>query len=310
MKGYTLAELKKKYAEMSKKKGYRGWYEATKKDAGNVPLNNAIFNMMMGSAKSVDMAQVNADNFIGDAPVASSAPVVAADGGIGMAESVKSGTKLREAADSSKIGDIIRELGSVAKLTADDWITLRDDRSLDSIKDDLWMYGNEVRALMEYVFMDGHSYSANEIQQDYRGSLGVSVVRVLKELSEREYSDWKANADAKSAELDDKLEKADPFNPLDEGFNGDEHALIERISGLKEDEVLRLENGHNDIGLDKPLTMCIKKNSKFPGRYILWNETKDGEKLNVVNFSSLDNAVEWAKKTDTFLTECNKVDKK
>lgn len=310
MKGYTLAELKKKYAEISKKKGYRGWYEATKKDAGNVPLNNAIFNMMMGSAKSVDMAQVNADNFIGDAPVAGSAPVVAADGGIGMAESVKSGTKLREAADGSKIGDVIRELGSVAKLTADDWIALRDDRSLDSIKDDLWMYGNEVRALMEYVFMDGHSYSANEIQQDYRGSLGVSVVRVLKELSEREYSDWKANADAKSAELDDKLEKADPFNPLDEGFNGDEHALIERINGLKEGEVLRLENSHNDISLDKPLTMCIKKNSKFPGRYILWNETEDGEKLNVVNFSSLNNAVEWAKKTDAFLTECNKVDKK
>ena len=371
MKGYTLAELKKKYAEMSKKKGYRGWYEATKKDAGNVPLNNAIFNMMMGSAKSVNMAQVNADNFVGDAPVTSNAPVAAPDGGIGMvgiaedinnepltlkvtfddgdylvtqyegtlrkardqfvgraikwedepANAEKTGVdvklvsttnhplknanaRIQESVGSSRVDEVIRGLGVVARLAAEDWIALRDDPKFGAEKEDLWMYGNEVRALMDYVFMDGHSYNANEIQQDYRGSLGVSVVRVLKELSKREYSDWKANADAKSAELDDKLKKADPFNSLDEGFNGDEHALIERISNLKDGEILRLKNFHNDASLEEPLDMCIKKNSKFPGRYILWNEGKNsGEKLNVINFSSLNNAVEWAKQTDEFLTE-------
>ena len=37
---------------------------------------------------------------------------------------------------------------------------------------------------------------------------------------------------------------------------------------------------------------------------MLWNEgKKSGEKFNVINFSSLDNAVEWAKQTDEFLTE-------
>ncbi len=371
MKGYTLAELKKKYAEMSKKKGYRGWHEATKRDAGNVPLNNAIFNMMMGSSKSVDMAQVNTNNFVGNAPATSSAPVAAPDGGIGMvgiaedinnepltlkvtfddgdylvtqyegtlrkardqfvgraikwedepANAEKTGVdvklvstsdhvlrnnnmKIQESISSSKIDEVIRGLGAVANLAAEDWIALRDDPKLDTEKEDLWMYGNEVRALMDYVFMDRKYNDANEIRHEYGSAIGVGVNRVLKELSKKEYDDWKVNADAKSAELDDKLKKADPFNSLDEGFNNNEHALIERISGLKDGEILRLENLRSDANLEEPLTLCIKKNPKFPGRYILWNEGKDsGEKLNVINFSSLNNAVEWAKQTDEFLLE-------
>ena len=362
-KGYTLAELKKKYAEMSKKKGYRGWYEATKQNAGNVPLNNAIFNMMMGSSKSVDMAQVSADNFIGDAPASTTtAPAAAApDGGIGMvgmAEDInnepltlkvtfddgdylitqyegtfkdakdhfvgnsirwededtgkkgvdvrlistdshaarKENMKIQESFDSNKINDIIRDLGSVASLTADDWIALKDSPALNSIRDDLWMYGNEVRALMAYVFEDEPHYDTAEmVYNKYAPRIGVSVDRVLKEIQKREDEERKK-----------KWEQENKPDHFDEGFKGDEHALIERISSLKEGEVLRLKNSHNDMSLEQPLTMCIKKNPKFPGRYILWNEEENGEKLNIINFSSLDNAVAWAKQTDEFLAESKK----
>ena len=373
-KGYTLAELKKKYAEMSKKKGYRGWCESTKKNAGNVPLNNAIFNMMMGSSKSVDMAQVNADNFIGDSPSApaADAPAVATpDGGVGMVgmaedinnepltlkvtfddgdylvtkyegtlnkakdhfvgnsmkweneEDEKKGVdvkllptnalprgkvmQIQEGMSIDNITSVIRSLGRLSKLTADGWVALKDSPVLNKVRDDLWIYGNEVRALMAYVFEDEPSYDTAEmVYNKYAPRIGVSVDRVLKELKKREYDEWKANADTKSKETETRLKEKDPFNPLDEGFNGDEHALIERISNLKEGEVLELKNSHNDISLEEPLTMCIKKNPKFPGRYILWDETESGEKLNVVNFSSLDNAVEWAKQTDEFLTESKK----
>ena len=425
MKSYTLDELKKKYAEINKKKGYRGWYESTKKDAGNVPLNNAIFNMAMGSSKSVDMAQVNADSFVGDAPTSpTTAPTVATpDGGIGMvgmAEDISNepltlkvtfndgdylvtqyeGTfknakdhfigntikwedekdekkgvdvkllpmtalprnktsRIQEDMNVDKVTTAIKSLGSLTGLTAEDWIALRDDPKLDSIKDDLWMYGNEIRALMDYVFMDGQSYNAGEILQDYRGAIGVSVTKVLKELRDMEYQDRRGGVSNHTVKdrnmqegrnwkekivltkggggkiikmqnisptqndqdyyilLDDKGEYVDRsldfnylksklFNNLTEGFNGDEHALIERISNLREGEVLRLKNSHNDISLEQPLTICIKKNSKFPGRYMLWDETEDGERLNEINFSSLDNAVEWAKQTDEFLTESKK----
>ena len=362
-KGYTLAELKKKYAEMSKKKGYRGWYEATKRNAGNVPLNNAIFNMMMGSSKSVDMAQVNADNFIGDSPASTTTtPAVAApDGGIGMvgmAEDInnepltlkvtfddgdylvtqyegtfknakdhfignsikwededtekkgvdvklvpinnhstrKENAMVQESFNSNRIDGAVRKLGIVSMLTADDWIALKDSPALNKVRDNLWMYGNEVRALMAYVFEDEPSYDTAEmVYNKYAPRIGVSVDRVLKELQKREYEErekkWKQE------------KKPDHF---DEGFKGDEHALIERISNLKEGEVLRLENSHNDVSLEQPLTMCIKKNPKFPGRYILWDEEESGEKLNIINFSSLDNAVEWAKQTDEFLAESKK----
>lgn len=272
MKGYTLAELKKKYAEMSKKKGYRGWYEATKENAGNVPLNNAIFNMAMGSAKSVNMAQVNADNFIGDVPAT-------ADGGVGMVGMAES-MKMQESVNVEKLTSAIKSLGSLSILTAEDWIALRDDPKLDKAKDDLWMYGNEVQALMSFVL---DLNEAEAILDNRRGVIGVGVQQTLKKLKDME-SDY-----------------PEDFN---EGFNGDEHALIEKISALKDGEILRLKNFHNDASLEEPLDMCIKKNSKFPGRYILWNEGKNsGEKLNIINFSSLNNAVEWAKQTDEFLTE-------
>ena len=401
MEGFTLADLKKRYEKDIKKKNYRGWYEATKQNAGNVPLNNAIFNMAMGSAKSVNMAQVNADNFIGDAPAT-------ADGGIGMvsmAESadsspeyviwVKEGEawkpwggcsegkksfledperaeqwledaskknktkytelKILENGDNSleedfhnlsqilkiifddgdylvtrfkgtlkdakdhfigntfdfdgntkkgigvrlmpvsshvaedltedinkgSVIDVIRELGGVAKLTADDWIALRSARDWDQAKQDLLMYGSEICALMDYVF---HFGDASELIHKYGGEMGTTVNKVLKELDKKDWEERKRT--------------------WTESFNGDECELRKRIENLKDDEVLRLENKHNTQVVEEPLTLCIKKNKKFPGKYILWNEgQKSGDKLNLVNFSSLDNAVEWAKKQDEFLDE-------
>ena len=114
MEGLTLQELKKRYEKLNKKKGYRGWYESQVKvnpNAGNVPLNNAIFNMAMGSAKSVDMTQVNTDNFIGDAP---SVPVAGAapDGGIGMVGVTESLQEDKE----NKIELALQILGEVEEL--------------------------------------------------------------------------------------------------------------------------------------------------------------------------------------------------
>lgn len=359
MAEYTLAELKKKYEKMSKKKGYRGWHEATKQNAGNVPLNNAIFNMMMGSAKSVDMAQVNADGFVGDGPSTSAAPAAATpDGGVGMvgmAEDINNepltlrvdlddgdymvtqyeGT-LRGAKDhfigkslkwegdpDQKTGvgvklmptnshaarfhedidrdrefmiiNAVRHIGQdLPNLSADDWIALRDDPALDHSKKDLWMYGNEVRALMDFVFDLKDPY---DIIHERGGAMGVTVNKVLKDLAKKDEEDRKKAYQ----ELDDRLKKAIPsFDDLDEGFGGDVHKLIDKLNTLEDDEVLRLTNQSANPDL------CIKKNSKFPGRFILWNETKNGEVTDRVNFSSLANAVEWAKKTDSFLFESKK----
>lgn len=229
MEGLTLQELKKRYEKLNKKKGYRGWYESQVKanpNAGNVPLNNAIFNMAMGSAKSVDMAQVNADNFIGDAPAT-------ADGGVGMV-GMTEGKNWKEKVIATKKGS-----GKIVKM-----------QNMSPTQNDQDYY----------ILIDDKGEFVDK-------SLDFNVLR-------------------------DKL-----F--LNEDFNGDEHALIERISNLKDGEVLRLENTHNDVSLEEPLVMCIKKNPKFPGKYILWNEgKKSGEKLNVINFSSLNNAVYWASQYD------------
>lgn len=86
MVGFTLKDLAKKYKAINKKKGYRGWYEATKgskpsqgaievKNAGNVLYNNAFFNQAMGSIDS-------STNISG---------VGTADGGIGMVSSAPAG---------------------------------------------------------------------------------------------------------------------------------------------------------------------------------------------------------------------------
>ncbi len=186
MEGLTLQELKKRYEKLNKKKGYRGWYESQVKvnqNAGNVPLNNAIFNMAMGNTKSVDMAQVNADNFTGDAPITGAAP----DGGVGMvgvAEDYKS-KKLQESFDKNRITEVIRNFGTISMLTAEDWEALRNNQAseLDRISDDLWMYGNEIKALMDYVFSGNDAY---DIQHTYSNVVGVGVNRIFKELQRKD----------------------------------------------------------------------------------------------------------------------------
>ena len=218
---------------------------------------------------------------------------------VGVAESTKSDSldkgKLQEELSTDekfKIVAAIKHVGQdLPDLSADDWIALRDDPDLDGAKEDLWMYGNEVRALMDFIF---DLKDPNDIIHERGGSIGVTANRVLKDLAKKDMEEQ----EKAYKELDDRLKKALPsFDDLDEGFNGDEVRLIARLNSLKDGEVLKLRNRSANAD------MCIKKNSKFPGRFILWNETKDGEVTDKVNFSSLDNAIEWAKRTDDFLLE-------
>lgn len=85
-KSFTLKDLAKKYRNINKSKGYRGWYEATKgskqsqgatetKNAGNVLYNNAFFNQAMGSIN----------------PSANISGIGTADGGVGMVSSAPAG---------------------------------------------------------------------------------------------------------------------------------------------------------------------------------------------------------------------------
>ena len=60
--GKTLQDIKRKSKEQSKRKNYMGWFQSF---GGEAPINNAFFNMAMGTADSPTVGTTSADGSVG-----------------------------------------------------------------------------------------------------------------------------------------------------------------------------------------------------------------------------------------------------
>lgn len=274
--GITLDDLKKKAQKQIKKKNYMGWFQNF--NAGNVPLNNAIFNSFMGTASDA----TDSVSGIGEA-----------DGGIGMVGAMgedleKEGNRMpekvkfyytstdsdldkkwyEEETDELVVDkeDVIQALLNL--LRYDESFVYMDDDEFESIVRNHWVelkdkYYEELFEIFSHNLEDMDEYSDNFTDEFYNDDVECecekeeedpyftqTLFEGLKEYDptftpkyESIHKSLNESYENKFYDIDKILDKAFDYG-YSYGYEGDEafQRLLKKIPTLSEEDLERVEN--------------------------------------------------------------------